>query len=77
MRNQIQGFDDKKLEVFTALKNRSTGSIKNCYLFIPRPPGRTSQGTGEASCPQKRTSSTSKKEISSLFLFIPLLDPDP
>jgi hypothetical protein len=43
MQIQIQGFDDKKLEVFTALKNRSTGSIKNCYLFIPRPPGRTSK----------------------------------
>ncbi len=37
--------------------------IKNCYLLIPRAPERT-QATGEAFNPQKRTSSTSKYEIS-------------
>jgi hypothetical protein len=77
---QIQGFDDTKLDNFTALQNRTTGLIKNCYLCIPRPSGRIS-GTVEASSPQKRTSSFSKQENVLTFPFLwvifALLDPEP
>ncbi len=52
--------------------------IKNCNLLIPRPPEKCVQAIGEVFIPQKRTSSTSKLEFSSLLWFIfALLDPDP
>ncbi len=60
--------------------------IKNCNLLIPRPPEKCVQATGEVFIPQKRTSSTSKLEFSSLLWFIlalldriciPNADPNP
>jgi hypothetical protein len=55
--------DDQKLKKFFIVLN------KHCNLLIPRPPGKNAQATGEAFRSQKRTSSNSKHEISSLFVF--------
>jgi hypothetical protein len=47
--------------------------IKSFNLLIHRPPKRTNivaQAAGEAFSPQKRTSSTSKHELSLLFFYI-------
>jgi hypothetical protein len=49
--------------------------IKNYHLSIPRPPEKDVEDTEEAFSPQKRTTSTSKHEIS-VFIFAHL-DPDP
>jgi hypothetical protein len=52
--------------------------IENCNLLVPRPHSKDGQATGEAFSPQKRTSSTSKLEFSSLFwVILALLNPDP
>jgi hypothetical protein len=47
------------------LQQKKMYLIKNCKLLIPRPPQRTSKlQETHAFRPQKRTSSTSKQEIS-------------
>jgi hypothetical protein len=61
-KNKIKNFRKKVVEK------------KNCNLCIPRPPLKGRPSSEESSVPQRRTSNTSKYEISSLFS---LLDPDP
>ncbi len=60
----IQGFDEQKLSNVTAEEKIPFFSSRNCSLFIPRPPWRPSKQEENSS---KRTSSTSKHEISSFF----------
>ncbi len=80
MRIRIQGVDDQKFKPIYSWKDQ--------YFFVQKlqfTNTETSimdvQATGEALNPQKRTSSTSKHEISSFFKFLwitfALLDPDP
>ncbi len=66
---RIQGTDEQKLK-----KNNSwiffIFLINKCSFLIPRTPKRTSK-LQETHSAQKRTSSTSKHEISQLFSFLP------
>ncbi len=70
----------KILKKFTAGKKIIFFFFKNYNLPIPKASIKDSQATEEAFSPQKRTSSTSKHEISKFFLLFwaifPLLDPD-
>jgi hypothetical protein len=74
IRIRIQDFDDQKLKKIYNWKKIRYFFDQKLQFLIPRP-------TGEAIRPQKRTSSTSKQEISKLFLFLwvifSLLDSDP
>jgi hypothetical protein len=76
---RIQGLDDQKLKKFKAEKKFTFFYQTTIYLSLGIHKER--QITEEAFSPQKRTSSTSKHEISKIFLLLwvifSLLDPDP
>jgi hypothetical protein len=81
---RIQGFDDKKF-IFLAMKLKKNlifwGSKTRVKFIYPLGLQKDIQATEEASSPQKRTSSTSKHEISKYFSTFMghfcLLDPEP
>jgi hypothetical protein len=79
MRIQIQGFDDQKMGKIYSSKKIYIFSIKSCNLLpYPQASIKDVQATGEAFIPQKKTSSTSKREFSALlWVILALMDPDP
>ncbi len=67
---RIQGFDDQNCKKNLQLKqNLIFFEIKNCNLLIPRSHTKVFQAPGEAFSSQKRTSGTSKHDISYVFYF--------
>jgi hypothetical protein len=73
IRFRIQGFDDQKLRKKLHRKNIYF-LIKKIAIYLSLGLLKARPSSGESSAPQKRTSTTSKHEISSLFY---LLDPNP